>query len=48
MKQYEAVIYVDDKKITRIIEAETRADAERLAWELYDGDDIYVAEVYNY
>ena len=47
MKQYEAVIYVDDVKKVRIIEAETRADAQRLAWEMFDVDDIFVAEVEN-
>jgi hypothetical protein len=47
MKQYEAVIYVDDTKKVRIIEAETRADAQRIAWEMFDADDIYIAEVFN-
>ena len=47
MKQYEAVIYIDDVKKVRTIEAETREDAQRLAWEMFDADDIYVAEVVN-
>lgn len=47
MKQYEAVIYIDDIKKVRTIEAETRADAQRLAWEMFDADDIFVAEVEN-
>jgi hypothetical protein len=47
MKQYEAIIYVDDVKRVYTIEAETRADAQRLAWEMFDADDIYIAEVEN-
>lgn len=47
MKQYEAIIYEDGVKKVRTIEAKTRADAQRLAWEMFDADDIYIAEVYN-
>jgi hypothetical protein len=47
MKQYEAVIYVNDIKMVQTIEAETRADAQRIAWEMVDADDIFVAEVEN-
>lgn len=44
---YEIIIYQDDVKKVRYIEAPTRADAQRLAWEQFDADDIFVAEVYN-
>lgn len=47
MKEYEAVIYEDGVKKVRTIMAPTRADAQRLAWEMFDADDIYIAEVYN-
>jgi hypothetical protein len=47
MKEYEAVIYADGVKKVRTIMAPTRADAQRLAWEMFDADDIYIAEVYN-
>lgn len=47
MKEYEAIIYEDGVKKVHTIEAETRADAQRLAWEMFDADDIYIAEVYN-
>ena len=47
MKEYEAIIYEDGVKKVCTIEAETRADAQRLAWEMFDADDIYIAEVYN-
>ena len=47
MKEYEIIIYVDGIKKVRTIEASTREDAQRLAWEMFDADDIFVAEVYN-
>lgn len=47
MKEYEAVIYADGVKKVRTIMAPARADAQRLAWEMFDADDIYIAEVYN-
>lgn len=47
IKDYEVVIYEDDTKKVRMVQAETREDAERIAWELFDADDIFVAEVYN-
>ncbi len=47
MKEYEIVIYSDGVKKVRTIEAPSREDAQRLAWEMFDADDIYVAEVFN-
>ena len=47
MKEYEVIIYSNGVKKVRTINAPTRADAQRLAWEMFDVDDIYVAEVYN-
>lgn len=47
MKEYEAIIYEGSVKKVRTIEAPTREDAQRLAWEMFDADDIYIAEVYN-
>lgn len=45
--KYEIVIYQDDVIRVKYIEAPTRVDAQRLAWEMFDADDIYVAEVFN-
>ena len=47
MKEYEIIIYSDGVKKVRTIEAPTREDAQRFAWEMFDADDIFVAEVYN-
>lgn len=45
LKEYQAVIYEDDIKSTHTIWANSKEDALRIAWELYDADDIYVVEV---
>ena len=48
MREYEVIIYIDGIKKVRTIQAETRADAQRLAWEMFEADDIQIAEVYNF
>lgn len=47
MKKYEISAHIDGVKKKRIIEAENKAEAERIGWELFDADDIYVSEVKN-
>lgn len=45
MKKYTISAYIDGVKKTRTVDAENKAEAERIGWELFDADDIYVSEV---
>lgn len=47
MKKYKITAYLDGVQKSRTIEAEDKAEAERIGWELFDADDIYVSEVTN-
>lgn len=45
MKKYEITAYIDDVKKRRIVEAESKEEAKKIGWELFDADSIYVSEV---
>lgn len=45
MKKYEITAYMDDVKKSRIVEAESKKEAEQIGWELFDAISIYVSEV---
>lgn len=45
MKKYKITAYVDEVQKSKIVEAENKAEAERIGWELFDADSIYVSEV---
>jgi hypothetical protein len=47
MKEYEITAYIDGVKKTRTVEAENKEAAERIGWELFDADDLYVSEVHS-
>ena len=40
-------VYMDGVQKSRIVEAKNKAEAERIGWELFDADSIYVSEVEN-
>jgi hypothetical protein len=44
MTKYEISAYICGVKVTRIVFAKNRAEAEQIAWELFD-NDVYVTEV---
>lgn len=45
MKKYEITAYINGVKKSRIVKAKNKADAEKIGWELFDVDSIYVSEV---
>lgn len=45
MKKYKISAYIDGVKKSRIVVARNEAEAERIGWELFDADSIYVSEV---
>lgn len=47
LKKYTISAYIDGVKKTRTVEAESKAEAKRIGWELFDADSIYVSEVTN-
>ena len=47
MKKYKITAYIDEVQKSRTVEAESKAEAERIGWELFDADSINVSEVTN-
>ena len=47
LKKYTISAYIYGVKKTRTVEAESKVEAERIGWELFDANDIYVSEVTN-
>ena len=47
MKKYEITAYIDEVKKSRTVEAENKEEAEKIGWELFDADDLYVSEVHS-
>ena len=45
MKKYKITAYIDGVKQSRTVEAENKEEAEKIGWELFDADSIYVSEV---
>ena len=44
MNLYEISAHIDGIKKTRTIFASSKAEAEKIGWELFDADSIYVSE----
>lgn len=45
MKKYEVTAYINEIKKSRIVEAKNKAEAEKIGWELFNVDSIYVREI---
>lgn len=45
LKKYKITAYIDEVKHSRIVEAESFEEAQRLGWELFNVYSIYVEEV---
>lgn len=43
--KFKITAYCEDEIITRVVEADSKKEAERIGWETLDADDIYVSEV---
>ena len=45
MRLFEISAHQDGVKKTKTVRADSKAEAERIGWELFDADSIYVSEV---